>query len=155
MLNKKGMSHVQTAVIVLILAMALSVILSYASMMTILGMARDHTRLALDNYVTQNSILIYDSIKNGNNFTGELEKNMWKNEISRLFFLDIRENMLYATGEDGEIIYKMEFPNVEFEVKNTLKLKATYQINIPVTFAGRHFFDLTLPQKVTSTYTLK
>ena len=155
MLNKKGMAHVQTAVIFLILAMILSAILSYVSIITILGMARDRTKLALDSYVTINSTKIYDSLKNGSDFIDELENNLWKNEISSLFSLDISGNMLYSTSEQGEIIYNMTIPDVDFQYQNTLKLNATYVVTIPVTFSGNHLFDLQIPQKVTSYYSLK
>jgi hypothetical protein len=155
MLNKKGLSHIKTAVIVLILAMTLSAIMTYASIMTIIQTASDNTKLALDSYVTHNSIEIYDSLKNGSDFTVSLEKNIFKDEILSVFSLDISGNMVYSTSKQGEILYKMTIPNVDFEYENTLKLGAAYDVIIPVTFAGNHLFDLQIPQKVTSYYNLK
>jgi hypothetical protein len=149
------MYHVKTVVIILIMAMMLSAILTYASMMTIIQTAKDNTKLALDSYVTHNSIEIYDSLKNGSDFTEDLNKNIFKNEILSVFSLDISGNMVYSTGEQGEILYKMTIPNVDFEYENTLKLGAVYDVMIPITFAGKHLFDLKIPQKVTSYYNLK
>ncbi len=155
MINKKGMSYVQTAIIILVVSMILSVILTYASIITILSTVRDKTKLALDSYVTINSTEIYNSLKNGSDFTDELEKKLWENQIYSLFSLDISGNMLYSTSEQGEITYYMTIPDVDFEYQNTLKLKATYVVTIPMTFAGNHLFDLQIPQMVTSYYSLK
>jgi hypothetical protein len=155
MLNKKGMSHVQTAVIVLILAMILSVVLSYASMMAVLKTTRENTELALDSFVTQNSVYIYDSLKNGNDFTDILNKEIFLKQIISVYRLDISGNMIYSTDEDENLIYRMTVPNVDFEYENTLNLRVDYTVTIPVTFAGRHITDLTIQQKVTSRYNLK
>lgn len=149
------MSHIKTAVIVLSLAMILSAVMTYSSIMTILQTARDNTKLALDSYVTHNSIEIYDSLKNGSDFTAFLEKNIFKDEILSVFSLDISGNMIYSTDKQGEIIYKMTIPNVDYEYVNTLKLGASYDVNIPMTFAGKYLFDLQIPQNVTSYYNFK
>ncbi len=65
--NKKGSSYVQTVVVVFCLALVLSVVILYAGIMSIIQNTRENTRRALDDYVTEQSIQIYDNLKNGNN----------------------------------------------------------------------------------------
>lgn len=149
------MTHVKSAVIVLILSMLLSVLLTYAGMVTILQTARDNTKLALDSFVTHNSIQIYDSLKQGNEKTDSLEEDIFENEIFSLFSLDIRGITLYSVDEKGNISYYMTIPNVDFAYRNTLKLNASYTVTIPVRFAGKEVLDLQVPQKVTAYYNLK
>lgn len=149
------MTHVKSAVIVLILSMLLSVLLTYAGMVTILQTARDNTKLALDSFVTHNSIQIYDSLKQGNEETDILEENVFENEIFSLFSLDIQGDTLYSVDEKGNISYYMTIPNVDFAYANTLKLTASYTVTIPVRFAGKEITDLRIPQTVTAYYNLK
>ena len=72
--SKAGMSHVKTAVLVLVMAMVFSAVFLYASIMTIVQASRDQTRRVLDDFIMHNSIEIYDSLKNGNDLAEELEK---------------------------------------------------------------------------------
>ena len=63
------MTHIKTAVIVLITAMILSLVLTYASIMTVITNTKSNAERMLDSFVIENSTLIYSSIKNGNDFT--------------------------------------------------------------------------------------
>lgn len=155
MRNKKGISYVKTAVLVLVIAMILSAVLAYASMMTIIQTAERNTIRVLDSFVIHNSKLIYESLKNGNDFTENINKSFYLYALSDELGLDFDGVSLYAINERGVLIYRMTNPNVACEWYNTLKLKATYEILIPVTFAGEHLFNLRIPQKVVSYYNLK
>lgn len=152
MFNQKGISHIQTAVIVLVLSMILSAILSYAGMMTILKTARDNAELALDSFVTMNSVEIYDTLKNGGDYTDSLDEAVFQDQIFSIYQLEVSGDTLYARNEEGELIYTMAVPTVDFVFENTLKLRADYIVTIPVIFAGRHITDLQITQKVTSYY---
>lgn len=153
--NKRGISYVKTAVWILVLCMLLSLILSYASMMTVIQMTKDNTERVLDSYVTHNSILIYDSIKNGTDFTESLNNFYYKAALSDELSLDLVGNSLYNKDGQGGTIYQVINPSVTFELDNTLKLRAAYDILIPVEFAGKHITNLRIPQVVTSFYNLK
>ena len=63
------MSHIKTAVIVLVTAMILSLVLSYESIMTIVQTTKSNTERVLTSFVIENTTYIYSSIKNGNDFT--------------------------------------------------------------------------------------
>ena len=155
MLNKKGISYVKTAVWTLILCMILSLILTYASLMTLIQTAESNTQRVLDGFVTENSKLIYDSLKNGSDFTENLNKNFYISAISAELAMDISGNVLYYKDEDGHVLYRISNPNVAYEWENTLMLRATYDILLPVTFAGKTVTTLRIPQKVVSYYNLK
>ena len=66
------MSHIKTAVIVLITAMILSLVLSYASIMTIVQTTKSNTERVLNSFVIENATYIFSSIKNGNDFTSSI-----------------------------------------------------------------------------------
>lgn len=153
--NRKGISYVKTAVWVLILSMILSIILTYASMMTLIQTAEYNTRRVLDGFVTQNSRLIYDALKNGQESNCVLNDNFFVSAILDELSLDLNESSLYCKDDEGHIIYQTSLPVISYEWDNTLKLGAAYTIILPVTFAGKTVTQLKIPQKVTAYYNLK
>jgi len=152
---KNGMSHIQTVVLVLIIAMIFSVIFSYWSMMTVVNTSKDTTKRVLDSYVMHNSIEIYNSLKNGNDYSEELDKIFYKSSLLSEFSLDLRGNTIYSYGEDGKLIYYMTNPTVDYDYSNTLKLNASYRLYMPIRFGGIVVTYLWIPITVRSYYNLK
>ena len=153
--NKAGMSHVKTAVLVLAIVLIFSVVLLYSSIMTIAQASRDQTQRVLDDFILHNSVEIYDSLKNGDDFSSELDEIFYKSQIFSAFSLDIFRSSLYSVDEQGEAQYVISNPRVGYEVRNTLKLVASYDLSIPIRLAGQHLFDLKMPMTVKSYYVLK
>ena len=155
LLNNKGGGYVTVCVITIVIAMILSAVLFYAQCMTIIQTTRDNSELVLESFIMKNSVLIYDSTKQGHDLTEYFDENDYISEISSRFSLDIQENALYSYGENGEMIYAMTNPYVTYKVDNALKLKVSYTVMIPVEFAGKRLFDLQIPLTVTRSFTLK
>lgn len=154
-LNKKGMSYVETCAWILVLCMILTIVISYASMMVLIQTANNNTQRVLDSYLTQNSQLIYDSLKNGHDATYSLSQNIFISSLSDELALEYDGSILYYKTADGEVLYRTTNPRVAFEVQGRLKLQATYNIILPLYFAGQKITDIHIPQKVVSYYNLK
>ena len=153
--NNKGGGYITACVITLAIAMILSVVLFYAHCMTILQTTKENTELVLESFIMKNSILIYDSIKQGHDLTEYFDEKEYISEISSRFSLDIQGSDLYNYGDDGEMIYAMTNPYVTYKVDKALKLNASYTVMIPVNFAGTRLFYLRVPLTVTRSLTLK
>ena len=153
--NNRGGGYIMPCVITIVIAMMLSAVLFYAECMTIIQTTRADTERVLESFVMKNSIDIYNSIKQGHDFTEELDENYYISAASSELSLDYSKQWLYNYGEDGEIVYYMTNPNVTYKVDKALKLKASYKLMIPVTFAGKHLYDLEVPITVTRSLTLK
>ena len=153
--NKRGSSYITPVVVILILAMILSVVLFYATTKSTIETTRDNTKRVLDSYVMKNSIDIYNSIKQGNDFTEDIENSFYISSISEELSLDYGTGYLYTVDGDGEIVYRMTNPTVTYKVDNTLKLQANYELQMPVWFAGQIIYWFTVPVTVTSSLTLK
>lgn len=151
----KGISYIQTAVVVLCLSMLISAILTYGSMMTIIETNQENTERVLDGYITQNSIEIFGSIKTGSDVTPYLNQKAFLEAYLLENPLDFSGEMLYSIGKDGQTVYSMTLPVVAYTVQNTLKLQVSYDLLLPVSFAGKHLFDLKVPMAVKSNYELK
>jgi hypothetical protein len=153
--SRRGSSYVTACVVVLALAMILSVVFFYAATVSTIETTKDNTKRVLDSYVMKNSILIYNSIKQGSDFTEDIEKNFYISSISSELSLDYGQNYLYTLDADGGVVYRMTLPDVEYEADNTLQLKASYDLEVPVRFAGETLFWFTVPLTVRSSLTLK
>lgn len=153
--NRKGSGYFTPCVITLVIVMILSVVIFYANTMTIIETTRENTEMVLDSFVMKNSIEIYNSIKQGHDFTEKFTESFYFSEMSRRFSLDYRDNCLYNIGEDGETVYYLTNPNVSYKVDKTLKLKADYTLYVPVRFAGEIVYWTQIPLTVTSELTLK
>ena len=153
--SKTGGGYISACIYTIVIAMIFSAVLFYASCMTIIQTTRDNTELVLESFIMKNSVLIYDSIKQGHDLTEFFDEKDYISEISSRFSLDIQGNTLYSYGEEGDIIYKMTNPYVTYKVDKALKLKASYTVVIPVHFAGKRLFDLHVPLTVTRSLTLK
>lgn len=155
MVNKQGLSYIKTAVWTLVICMVLSLTMTCASLMTLIQTAESNIQRVLDGYVTKNSKLIYDSLKKGSDFTQSLNESFYVSAVSEELGMDISGNVLYHENEQGVLIYQIANPNVAYEWEDTLKLRATYDIILPVRFAGQTVATLRIPQKVVSYYNLK
>ena len=153
--NKRGSSYFQPVVVILILAMILSVVLFYATTKSTIETTRDNTKRVLDSYVMKNSIEIYNSIKHGNDFTEAIEKSFYISSVSEELSLDYGTGYLYTVDANGDIVYRMTNPDVTYKVDNTLQLKASYDLQMPVWFAGQIIYWFTVPVTVSSSLTLK
>lgn len=149
------MNYVKTCVYILVIAMILSLVLTYASIITIVQTTKSNTERVLDSFVIENSTYIYDSIKNGNDFTSGIDSWYF---IYRFYLdstLDFDGIYFYNKDESDRNIYKLTTPQTTFTVDNTLNLTCTFDLLIPVDFAGKQVTTIRIPIKVNSSYNLK
>lgn len=149
------MTYIKTAVIVLITAMILSLVLTYASIMTIVQTTKSNTERVLDSFVIENSIFIFDSIKKGNDFTNAISTEDFINGFSADCTLDNDGSYFYNIDGNGRYIYKLTIPQTTFTVNNTLNLTCRLDILIPIHFAGKQVSEIRIPVTVKSSYNLK
>lgn len=153
--NRHGSSYFTPCVVVLVIAMILSVVLFYATTKSTIETTRDNTRRVLDSYVMKHSIDIYNNIKQGNDFTEDIENSFYLSAVSSELSLDLSTGYLYTVDANGDIVYRMTNPNVTYKVDNTLQLKASYDLQMPVWFAGQIIYWFTVPVTVSNSLTLK
>lgn len=149
------MNYVKTAVIVLITAMVLSLVLTYASIMTVVQTSRDNTERVLNSFVIENSTYIYNSIKNGSDFTTSLNTDYFMSRYLLDGTLDYDGVYLYNKTSDGSYVYRLTVPQTIFTVANTLNLTCSYNLHIPVEFAGKRITEMVIPIRVKTTFNLK
>lgn len=89
MKNKKGEGYVSTCVMIVVICMLLSVFVTFAVAVNTVKTVERNSRVVLDSFVMQNSIEIYDSIKQGNNETNEIDADEYREALSDRYYCPI------------------------------------------------------------------
>ena len=153
--NRKGEGYILPCVLILVVCMILSVFVSFALSVNVIRMSKRNTRVVLDSFVMQNSILIYDSIKNGNDFTEYLDEDEYIDALCEFCTLDKRGENLYAYDNDGNENYRISVPEIGYNYDNTLKIYTSYTIFVPVYFAGVRVETVEVPLTIDSEFSDK
>ena len=95
-----------------------------------------NTKTVLESYVMKNSIIIYDSIKKGNDETEFIDTDDFITDLCSFCTLEKQGNFLYAKYANGKTKYYTSKPQIGFTTENTLKLYASYRLYVPIYFDG-------------------
>ena len=155
MLNKRGDGYIWTCVLVVALCMIIAVFITFTSAVNIVRMTEKNSRIVLDSFVMKNSILIYDSIKNGNDYTSALNENEYIDDLCEFCTFEKNGEFLYAYTSEGELKYKISKPDVSFSSGSTLKIFANYVVYYPVDFNGVMIYTIEIPITVESKFNEK
>lgn len=155
MQNKRGEGYIPTCVMIIILTMLLSVFVTFVSAINIVKQTKRNSRVVLDSYVMQESIKIYDSIKNGNDKIPVLDSDSYVDSLCEFCTFAEKNDMLYNYNSDGNIQFYLTKPTVGYMEDKELKIYTSYTIYIPIYFAGIRVETAQIPITVTSNFTQK
>ena len=153
--SKKAEGYILPCVLIIIFVAIFSIIFTYSASITKVNVMRENTKVVLDSFVTQNSTEIYNSIKQGNDYTKILDTEEFRTELISFCTLEINDGMLYSYDADGKELYHITEPVLSFREANKLELVVNYTITIPMWFAGNQFPSANIPIEVTSILTEK
>lgn len=153
--STRGNSCLHTAIIVLVIVLLFSVVLTYASIMTTVSTVEDNTQQVLDSFIMHNAKEIYASIKNGNDYIPEIDKEFFVNNFDHELSLEISGDLLYSKNKENNVIFYLTNPLTTNLKDNTLRLQTSFDLHVPVSFANRKLFDVGIPLKVKSSYALR
>lgn len=153
--STKAEGYITPCVLIIIFVMIFSIIFTYAASISKVNLMRENTKVVLDSFVTQNSTEIYNSIKQGNDYTEAIDAEEFRTSLISFCTLEIENGMLYSYDADGKELYRITEPVLSFRNENELELVVTYTISIPMWFAGTQFASANIPIEVTSILTEK
>lgn len=153
--NKRGEGYVPICVVILVIMMSFSVILVYSSAITHVRLQKTNTETVFDSFVTQNSILIYNNIKQGRNATDKMNTAPFYTMLKSFCTLEEKGGKYYSYDADGTEQFHMTKPKMEFIEADKLELSVTFTIYIPIRFAGATVSTAEVPVKITSELTSK
>ena len=155
MRNKRGDGYITTCVMVVIICMLIAVFVTFTTAVSVVRMTERNSKIVLDSYVMKNSILIYDSIKNGNDYTVELNENVYIEDLCDFCTFEKSGGFLYAYNSDRKVKYHISKPSVSFSIESTLKVYASYTVYVPIDFAGVVISTAEIPITVESKFNEK
>ena len=153
--STKAEGYITPCVLIIIFVMIFSIIFTYSASISKVNLMRDNTKVVLDSFVTQNSTEIYNSIKQGNDYTEAIDAEEFRTSLISFCTLEIENGMLYSYDADGKELYRITEPVLSFRNENELELVVNYTISIPMWFAGTQFASANIPIEVTSILTEK
>ena len=153
--SNKGEGYIVPCVFILIFAMIFAMIFTYSASISKVNLMRENTKVVLDSFLTQNSTEIYNSIKQGNDYTEAIDTEEFRTSLISFCTLEIEDGMLYSYDADGKELYHITEPVLSFREANELELVVNYTISIPLWFAGHQFPSANIPIEVTSILTEK
>lgn len=153
--NTKGEIYVMVCVFVLIVVTVFSVIFTYASVVTNVKVQKSNTQIVFDSFVANNSIIIFNNIKQGKNATAGIDTAPFYTALKRFCTLDEHDGKLYSTDTDGSEKFSMTVPTIGFIEDEKLELYASFTMYVPIRFVGQTVTTAKVPVKITSVLTSK
>ena len=134
MLNKSGEGYVQVCVLILVLCLIVSVLLTLIYAVNFVRQTERNIKTVLENYVTANSIRIYNSIKQGTNETEAIDEDEFIDNLCGFASFTRGNTYLYHSSGGEEADYYITVPKVRFAEHNKLRLVVTCKVFIPLRF---------------------
>lgn len=103
MKSKRAEGYVSTSVMIVIICMLLSVFVTFAVAVNTVKTVKRNSRVVLDSFVMQNSIEIYNSIKQGNNKTDGIDAAEYREALTEFCTLEKRGYCYYNYDSDGDL----------------------------------------------------
>lgn len=151
--NTKGEIYVFICVFVLVIMIVFSVIFTYASIITDVKVQKTNTEIVFDSFVSNNSIIIYNNIKQGKNATDGVDTSKFRTSLKEFCTFVEKDGKYYSIDADGSEKFNMTVPEMGFIEDEKLELYVTFTMNIPIRFAGKTVQTAHIPVKVTSELT--
>ncbi|MBO7319857.1 MAG: hypothetical protein J6V06_07570 [Clostridia bacterium] len=153
--SKKAEGYITPCVLIIVFVAIFSIIFTYSASVSKVKLMRENTKVVLDSFVTQNSTEIYNSIKQGNDYTEVIDAEEFRTSLISFCTLEIDNGMLYSIDADGQELFHISEPTLGFREANELELVVNYTITVPMWFAGNEFPAVSIPIEVTSILTEK
>lgn len=151
--NTKGEIYVLICVFLLIIMTVFSVIFTYASAVTCVKVQKTNTEIVFDSFVANNSIIIFNNIKQGKNATDGVDENRFRTSLKEFCTFEEKDGKYYSIDTDGSEKFNMTVPEMGYIEDEKLELFVTFTMQVPIRFAGKTVSTAKIPVKVTSELT--
>lgn len=134
--DKRGELYIRACILIIIILIIFILLFNY-TMITVQARAQRKGAIqTLDQYTQLNAIEIFDSIKSENDTTEELDPDLFVTLLCSSQGLVETDGVYCAYSSDNECLYKVSDIRMSFLVDNTSKIKVSYTLTVPLSFAG-------------------
>jgi len=153
--NKRGEGYLPVCIVTVIIAMLLSVFLQFSASVGTVSQVRDNSQTVFDNFVISRSVDIFAAIKQGSDDNNVLDAQSFRTELSEFCTFEENDGFLYHYDNAGNEEYRISAPVLSFDEENSLKLRCSYTVYIPMFFAGQKVGTAEVPIEIKSRLTSK
>ncbi len=152
MLNKKAEGYIFPCVMIVILCMIFSLLIYFVCTVSMIRTTKENAEMVFDSYITENAIDIYNSIKQGNDYTDSIDNAEYVDEICRMCTLVRRGRLLYNYNNEGNIQFYITEPTIHFIREYSLKIQVSYTMYVPIRFNGIQVQTAAVPVVIQSNF---
>lgn len=153
--SKRGEGYIFPCLMIVVVCMILSILIFFATTVSVVRITEKNTKIVLDSYVMKNSVQIYNSIKQGNDYTEALDQNEYIDALCDFCSLVKIGSSLYSYNDEGSLKYRMTLPVITFREENSLKIQLAYTLYVPIWFDGKIARYAIVPITVHSSFSEK
>ena len=153
--SNKAEGYIVPCVLILVIVILFLMIFNYAAAISKVNVLRENTKVVLDRFVTQNSTEIYNSIKQGNDYTEAIDSNEFRTSLMEFCTLEKKSGKLYSIDGNGKEIYHISMPTLSFKESNQLELCVNFTVTVPIRLLNDTTITANIPLEVTSILTEK
>lgn len=150
MKNKRGDTYVTVCVFMLVIFMIFSAVFTFASAITLIKVQQSNTEIVFDSFIANNSILIYNNIKMGNNATDGVKTTDLTQMLVKFCSLTKSGSRYYCYDDEGNEKFNITSPAIGYLEEKQLELYVTYTMRVPIRFAGVSVATAVIPIKITA-----
>ena len=145
---KKGEGYISVCILIITICIILSVFITFASCVNIVRLVKRNTKTVLENYVTDTSIKIFNSIKQGSNDLDSLDAYSFTSVLKDYCTFEKSSGYMYHKDADGNVDYYVSAPHIGYTEKGKLRLYAEYTLYVPICFDSVKIATAEIPIKV-------
>ena len=150
MKNKRGDTYVTVCVFMLVIFMIFSPVFTFASAITLIKVQQSNTEIVFDSFIANNSILIYNNIKMGNNATDGVKTADLTQMLVKFCSLTKSGARYYCYDDEGNEKFNITSPTIGYLEEKQLELYVTYTMRVPIRFAGVSVATAVIPINITT-----
>ena len=150
MKNKRGDTYVTVCVFMLVIFMIFSAVFTFSSAITLIKVQQSNTEIVFDSFIANNSILIYNNIKMGNNATDGVKTADLTQMLVKFCSLTKSGSRYYCYDDEGNEKFNITSPAIGYLEEKQLELYVTYTMRVPIRFAGVSVATAVIPIKITA-----
>ncbi len=152
MLNKKAEGYIFPCVMIVILCMIFSLLIYFVCTVSMVRTTKENAEMVFDSYITENAIDIYNSIKQGNDYTEAIDNAEYVEELSKICTFVRRGRFLYNYDSDGAVKFYITQPVITFVREYSLKIQVSYTMYVPIRFNGVQVQTAVVPVVIQSNF---
>lgn len=156
--SQKGGSYITTIVVVFAIALLFTGFQEIFRVINVANSIKESSQMVLDSYISDMAVKVYDSVRNGTDYTPALDNDAFYEIFESELKLSKRSGSYYSLSWDKDKSndkFVVVSPSVSFRRANSLQLKMNYTLSIPIYWFGFEVSEANINMRLRADYVIK